>query len=75
MHSYGIDKHGRSYTIQTDKDVLVTEMREMGGADAQSQLDLFQEVLNEVGENPGKGGNGFGKKKFSNIKNLSQTDV
>ena len=37
-------------------------MREMGGADAQSQLDLFQEVLNEVGENLGKGGNGFGKK-------------
>ena len=62
MHSYGIDKHGRSYTIQTDKDVLVTEMREMGGADAQSQLDLFQEVLNEVGENLGKGGDGFGKK-------------
>ena len=75
MHSYGIDKHGRSYTIQTDKDVLVTEMREMGGDDAQSQLDLFQEVLNEVGENLGKWENGFGKKKFSNIKNLSQTDV
>ena len=75
MHSYRIDKHGRSYTVQTDKDVLVTEMREMGGDDAQSQLDLFQEVLNEVGENLGKWGNGFGKKKFSNIKNLSQTDV
>ena len=32
------------------------------GADAQSQLDLFQEVLDEVGENIGKGGNDFGKK-------------
>ena len=45
-------------------------MREIGGADAQSQLDLFQEVLDEVGENLGKESNDFGKKIFSNIKNL-----
>ena len=45
-------------------------MREIGGADAQSQLDLFQEVLDKVGENLAKGGNDFGKKNFLNIKNL-----
>ena len=45
-------------------------MREIRGADAQSQLDLFQEVLHEIGENLRKGGNDFGKKIVSNIKNL-----
>ena len=73
LHSDGTSKHGRSYTtydIQAGEDVLVVGMREIGGADAQSQLDLFQELLDEVGENLGKGGNDFGKKVFLNIKNL-----
>ena len=56
--------------IQAAEDILVVGMREIGGADAQSQLDLFQELLDEVGENLGKGGNDFGKKVFLNIKNL-----
>ena len=73
LHSDGTSKHGRSYTtydIQVGEDVLVVGMREIGGVDAQSQLDLFQEVLDEVGENLGKGANDFGKKVFSNIKNM-----
>ena len=71
LHSDGTSKHGHSYTtydIQAGEDVLVVGMRETGVADAQSQLDLFQEVLDEVGENLGKGRNDFGKKVFSNIK-------
>ena len=77
MHSDRTSKHGRSYTtydIQAGEDVLVVGMRQIGGADAQSQLDLFQEVLDEVGENIGKVGNDFGKKVSSNIKKC-QTDV
>ena len=73
LHSDGTSKHGRSYAtydIQAGEDVLVVGMREIGGADAQSQLDLFQELLDEVGENLGKGGNDFGKEVFLNIKNL-----
>ena len=45
-------------------------MREIGRTDTESHVDLFKEVLDKVGENLGKGGNDFGKKKFSNIKNL-----
>ena len=73
LHSDGTSKHGHSnttYDIQTGKGILVVGMTEIGGADAQSQLDLFQEVLDEVGENLGKGSNDFGKTIFSNIKNL-----
>ena len=67
LDSDGMSKHRRFYTtydIETGEDVLVVGMREIGGADAQSQLDLFQEVLDEVGENPGKRGIDF-EKKFS----------
>ena len=73
LHFDRTSKHGRSYTaydIQAGEDVLVVGMRQIGGTDAQSQLDLFQEVLDEVGENLGKGGNDFGKKVSLNIKNL-----
>ena len=45
-------------------------MREIGEADAQSQLDLFQEVVDKVVENLGKGGNNFGKKTLSSMKRL-----
>ena len=72
LHSDGTSKHGRSYTtynIQAGEDILVVGMRDIG-ADAQCQLDLFQDVLDEVGETLGKGGNDFGKKVFSNIKNV-----
>ena len=73
LHSNGTSKHGSSYTthdVQTGEDILVAGMREIKAADAQSQLDLFQEVIDEVGENLGKGANDFGKTIFSNIKNL-----
>ena len=73
LHSDGASKHGRFYTthdIQTGENFLVAGMKEMGAADAQSQLDLFQEVIDEVGENLGKGANDFGKTIFPNIKNL-----
>ena len=45
-------------------------MREIGRTDTESHVDLFKEVLDKVDENLGKGGNDFGKKIFSNIKNL-----
>ena len=45
-------------------------MREIGRTDTESHVDLFKEVLDKVGKKLGKGGNDFGKKNFSNIKNL-----
>ena len=57
LHSDGTTKHGRLYTtydVQSGEDVLVAGMREIGGADALSQLDLFHEYLDEVGQNLGK---------------------
>ena len=65
LHSDGTSKHGRSdttYDTQTGEDLFVLGMREVGRANAQSQRDLFQELLDEVGENLGKGRNDFGKK-------------
>ena len=50
--------------IQIGEDILVVGMREIGGVDMQRQLDIFQDVLDEVGENLGKGGNDFGRKHF-----------
>ena len=51
LHSDGTSKHGHSYTtldVKKGDEVLVVGLREVGGADAQSQLDLFKEVLDEI---------------------------
>ena len=57
LHSDGTSKHGHSYTtldVKKGDDVLVVGLREVGGADAQSQLDLFKEVLDEIEVTPKK---------------------
>ena len=51
MHSDGTSKHGHSYTtleVEKGDDALVVGLREVGGADAESQLDLFTEILDEI---------------------------
>ena len=52
LHSDDATKFGRSYTTfdvqKSDGQLLVVGMREVGAADAQTQLDLFQEILGEV---------------------------
>ena len=51
LYSDGTSKHGHSYTtfgVQSGEEVFNAELREVGGADAQSQLDLFK-VLEDVG--------------------------
>ena len=70
LHSDGTSKHGHSYTtldVKKGDDVLVMGLREVGGADAQSQLDLFKEVLDEIEVTPKKG---FATKVVTSIKNL-----
>ena len=52
LHSDGTTKHGRSFTTfdlvnQEDK-LLVCGLREVRATDAQSQLDLFCEILDDV---------------------------
>ena len=54
LHSDGTTKHGCSYTSYTfdlvnqEGKLLVCGLREVGAADAQSQLDLFCEILDNV---------------------------
>ena len=54
LHSDGTSKHGRGFTtydISTnDGKVLVTGLREVASGDAESQLDLFKEILEDVFE-------------------------
>ena len=73
LHSDGTTKHGCSYTnfdvINKQGKLLVCGLREVGAADAQSQLDLFCEILEDVCsclENKDEVIN----KTFVNIKNL-----
>ena len=73
LHSDGTTKHGHSYTtfdlVNKEGKLLVCGLREVGAADAQSQLDLFLEILNDVCsslENKDEVIN----KTFINIKNL-----
>ena len=47
LHSDGTTKFGHSYTTFDGK-LLVVGMREVGAADFQTQLDLFQEILGKV---------------------------
>ena len=52
LHSDDATKFGRSYTTfdvqKSGGQLLVVGMREVGAADAQTQLNLFQEMLEEV---------------------------
>ena len=73
LHSHGTTKHGRSYTafdvINEQGKLLVCGLWEVGAADAQSQLDLFCEILDNVCsclENKDE----IINKTFINIKNL-----
>ena len=57
LHSTGTSKHGHSYTtldVKKGDNVLIVGLREVGGADAQSQLDLFKEVFDEIEVNKKK---------------------
>ena len=75
LYSDGTSKHGHSCTtfdVQSGEEVFVVGLREVGGADAQSQLDLFKEVLEDVGGSLSNR-NGCGNFKnllFKSIKNL-----
>ena len=55
LHSDGTTKFGPSYTTfevqKSDPQLLVAEMREVGTADAQTQLDVFQEILGDSVQN------------------------
>ena len=73
LHSNGTSKHGRSYTtfdvINEQSKLLVCGLQEVGAADAQSQLDLLYEILDDVCsclENKDE----IINKTFINIKNL-----
>ena len=52
LHSDGTTKHGRSYTtfdlVNQEGKLHVCGLREVGAADAQSQLELFCEILDDV---------------------------
>ena len=71
LHSDDATKFGRSYTTfdvqKSDGQLLVVGMREVGAADAQTQLNLFQEMLGEVCDSLGKS---CFRSCFINIKNL-----
>ena len=57
LHSAGTSKHGHSYTtldVKKGDDVLVVGSREVAGNDAQSKLDLFKEILDEIEVNQKK---------------------
>ena len=73
LHSDGTTKHGRSFTtfdlVNQEGKLLVCGLREVRATDAQSQLDLFCEILEDVCcsvENKQK----IINKTFINIRNL-----
>ena len=74
LHSDGTSKKGRSYLTfdgkTNDGRLYVLGLREVGAADAQSQLDVFCEVLEEVCKTTGDDGNSKFNKVFASIKNL-----
>ena len=74
LHSNGTSKFGRSYSTfgfkKDDGTLLVVGMREVGGADAQSQLDLFEEVFDEVCESFGNEKENLISKSLVSNKNL-----
>ena len=55
LHSDGTTKFGCSYTTfevqKSDLKLPVAEMREVGTADTQTQLDVFQEILGDSVQN------------------------
>ena len=73
LHSDGTTKHGRSYTtfdvINEQGKSLVCGLQDVRAADAQSQLDLFCEILDDVSSCLANK-NEITNKTFINIKNL-----
>ena len=68
LHSDGTTKFGRPYTT-IDGKLLVVGMRKVGAADAQTQLDLFQEILGKVCDSL-ENKDEIIRSTFINIKNL-----
>ena len=68
LHSDGTSKHGDT-TLDAKKGdyALVLGLREVGGTDAQSQLNLFKEVLDEIEVNQKKK---ICYQSYASIKNL-----
>ena len=51
LHSVGTTKHGRSYTfdlVNQEGKLLIYGLREVDATDAQSELDFFFEILDDV---------------------------
>ena len=73
LHSDGTTKFGHSYTTfdvqKSDGKLLVVGMREVGAADAQTQMDLFREILGEVCDSL-ENKDEIIRSTFINIKNL-----
>ena len=58
LHSDDTSKQGHSYTtfgVQSGEEVFVVELRKSGAEDAQSQLELFTEILEDFGGSLNKG--------------------
>ena len=50
--------------------IIVTGLRCVGGGDAQTQLDMFKEILSEISESSGTTNSSFISKTFFTIKKL-----
>ena len=74
LHSDGRSKKGRSYLTfhgkTNDGSLYVLSLWEVGAVDAQSQLAVFCEVLEEVCKTTGDDENSKFNKVFALIKNL-----
>ena len=72
LHSVGTTKHGRSYTfdlVNQEGKLLIYGLREVDATDAQSQLDFFFEILDDVCSSV-ENKQSVINKTFINIKNL-----
>ena len=74
LHSDGSSKKGLSYLTfdgkTNDERLYMMGLQEVRATDAQSQLDAFCEVLEEVCKTTGDDGNSKFNKVFASIKNL-----
>ena len=74
LYSDGTSKKGHSYaTFDYQKPggtIIVTGLRCVGGGDAQTQLDMFKEILSEISESSGTTNSSFISKTFFTIKKL-----
>ena len=74
IYSDGTCKKYYSYATfdyqKPDGTIIVTDLRCVGGGDAQAQLDTFKEILTEILESSGNTDSGFILNAFFSIKNL-----